>query len=358
VLPSLRALPGAPGEIELRLVLADASAGALRVQSARVARDNIPVRAVILLRDLTGDAGRVARPAPEAPRSILAKPAWSTGRAALLISEGLFGGFFGYSIQRSSGADDPRLLYPLILVGAGIGVGGAIIAAEEWEVGPGEAFYIAAGEVWPTLAGHLIYAGRFSPRQESDRWVFGLVGGTTGLALATLGLTLHGMSEGGALLAHSGGGFGLGLGALAEAFARGDLRKAPWAGMGYGAAVGWLAASAAAIHVRLAPSRVLFLDLGALLGGLGGAALGSPLLVNEPDAARVRAWLGITGGGAVAGAAIAVLATRGARAAVTRPGERARVLPGLPALGVIGESATASGERAPIVGVGWRGVLR
>src|SRR5262249_17259721 len=161
------------------------------------------------------------------------------------------GGFAGYSIQRASGSSDPRVLYPLLAVGAGVGLGGSLLAAGEGGVGYGEAFYIAAGEIWPTLAGELIYVGRFSPRTPADPRFFGLVGGVSGLTLATLGLTLHGMSEGGALLAHSGGGFGMVLGGLTEIMVRGDVHTTPAAGLGYGAALGWLAASAAAIHAQV-----------------------------------------------------------------------------------------------------------
>ena len=140
-------------------------------------------------------------------------------------------------MQRASGSDDPRLLYTLLAVGAGIGLGGAIIVAEEWDVGVGDAWSLVSGAWWPTLASHLLYEGRFGDLPGdtalgAERWSFGLIGGTTGLALATLGLTLGGMSEGGALLAHSGGGLGLVLGGLTELAVRGDIYRVPFAGMG------------------------------------------------------------------------------------------------------------------------------
>ena len=43
----------------------------------------------------------------------------------LAVNATLYGGVVGYSIQRSSGSEDPRLLYPLLAVGAGIAGGSA-----------------------------------------------------------------------------------------------------------------------------------------------------------------------------------------------------------------------------------------
>lgn len=359
VLPSLRAVPNAPRDVELRVALADPSAHSLLVRGERVARDNVPVRAVILLRDLVADLGgksAVVRRSPAPLGVVTTPPAKGTGRPVLLVASTLFGAFAGYSIQRASGSSDPRVLYPLLAVGAGIGFGASILAADEWEVSAGEAWYVTAGAVWPTLAGHLLYEGRFSPRIENDRWVFGLVGGTTGLTLSILGLTLHGMSDGGALLAGSGGSLGLVFGGLTEALVKGDIHHTPFSGMGYGAGLGWLAAAALATQLRVSPSRVLTVDLGALLGSLGGAALGSPLVLNEPDAARQRGWLAATGGGALVGATIALIATRGARSTESSSKSHARLPPVMPSIEVLGESAMGT-LRAPIVGFSLRGAL-
>jgi hypothetical protein len=357
VLPSLRAVPNAPRDVEIRIAVAAPSARSLLVRSERVARDDVPVRAVIFLRDLVADLGGssvvvAARPAPLGV--ITRPPAPGTGRPVLLVASTIFGAFAGYSIQRSSGSSDPRVLYPLLAVGAGIGLGASIIAADEWEVSAGEAWYVAAGAVWPTLAGHLLYEGRFSPRVENDRWVFGLVGGTTGLTLSVLGLTLHGMSDGGALLATSGGSFGLVFGGLTEALVKGDIHHTPFSGMGYGAGLGWLVAAAAATQLRVSPGRVLTVDLGTLIGSLGGAAVGSPLLLHEPDAARQRGWLAATGGGALVGATIALIASRGSKSAASPSKRHARLPPVMPSIEVLGESALGA-LRAPIVGVSVRG---
>ncbi len=362
LLPSLRATTAASRDVELRLVIADPAARSLLVRSERIARDDVPVRAVVLLRDLVADLGGVARARPLAidpatKGNVITTPPRGSGRPVLLVSSTLFGGFAGYSIQRASGSSDPRVLYPLLAVGAGIGLGASIIASDEWEVTAGEAWYVTAGSVWPTLAGHLLYQGRFSPRVESDRWVFGLVGGTAGVTFSILGLTLHGMSDGGALVAHSGGTFGLVLGGLTEAMVRGDLQRTPFSGMGYGTGFGWLAAAALATQLRVTPSQVLTVDIGALIGGLGGAALGSPLLLHEPDAGHQRGFIAATGGGALLGATIALIATRSGKKAEDPGKKRAALPPVLPAIEVLGESAIGT-LRAPIVGLSLRGTLR
>lgn len=350
-------------ELALRLVLADASSPALRMRVERVTPAKAPVRAVVMLRDLLSEptAGEPKQPAPplDAARGEVVTPARSAGRATLVVNATLYGGLFGYSVQRSTGSDDPRLLYPLLAVGAGVGLGGSLIIAEEWDVGVGDAWFLAAGAWWPTLAGHLLYEGRFAPYDtgdETERWAFGIVGGTTGIALSTLGLTLRGMSDGGALLAHSGGGLGLVLGGLGDIAIRGDVEVTPSAGMGYGAGLGWLVASAVATQVHVSPSRVLALDLGALLGGLGGAALASPLLFDAPTPTAQRAWVGVTAGSVLAGAGVAWYLTRPRGVPRTAPAPTDPRRFGRPTVGVVGESI-APGRRAPVYGVAWNGTL-
>ncbi|WP_437568088.1 hypothetical protein [Sorangium sp. So ce542] len=355
-------------EVELRLALASGGARSLRVRVERVARDDVAVRAAVMLRDLVAEldgAAAAASPPPgeEAPcaercRGRLATPARSLGKATLAANATVYGGLVGFSIQRSSGSDDPRLLYPLLAVGAGIGLGGAIIIAEEWDVGVADAWYLGSGTWWPTIAGHLIYQGRFAEHAEDpseERWAAGLIGGTAGITLAAMGLSLGRMSDGGALLAQSGGGLGLMLGGLVEWAARGDVQRTPIAGMGYGAALGWLAAAAAATQLDVTASEVLTVDVGALLGGLGAAALASPLVFDSPTEAQQRAWVGATAGGFLLGAGVAWCVTRPAAAGARSAGPSWNRF-GLPMLGVIGESVVGS-RRAPALGLGWQGAI-
>ncbi|WP_434042527.1 MULTISPECIES: hypothetical protein [Sorangium] len=354
-------------DVELRIALAPGGARSLRVRVERVARDELAVRAAVMLRDLVveldGDASAAPPRGEEAPCSErcagrLATPARSLGKATLAANATLYGGLVGFSIQRSSGSDDPRLLYPLLAVGAGIGLGGAIIIAEEWDVGVADAWYLGSGTWWPTIAGHLIYEGRFAEHAadpDQERWASGLIGGTAGITLAALGLSLGRMSEGGALMAQSGGGLGLTLGALVEWAARGDVDRTPIAGMGYGAALGWLAAAAAATQLDVTASQVLTIDVGALLGGLGAAALASPLVFESPTQAQQRAWVGAAAGGFLLGAGVTWYVTRAAFAGArgARPSWNRF---GLPMMGVIGESVVGS-RRAPALGLGWQGAI-
>lgn len=296
------------GELELKLVAAHPDERVLRVRLARFPEDEIELRAVVLVRDVVSrqrdPAG--ARPAPAERRE--RDDSWSEGRAILASNGTIYGGFLGYSIQRSSRSDDPRLLYPLMAVGAGVGLGAAIIASDEWDVGYGEAWYLVAGTWWPAVAGHLIYAGRFADTStvSDEAWTYGWIASITGVSLATIGLLPHGMDAGGAVLAHSGGATGMVVGGLAELAVTGNNDDFPFGGMGYGAAGGWLAASAAAMLFEPEASDVLVVDLGLLLGGLAGASAASPLLFDEPSDDKTRGWVAATGGGLLLGGAAAL----------------------------------------------------
>jgi hypothetical protein len=130
--------------------------------------------------------------------------------------------------------------------------------------------------------------------------------------------------------------------------------------MGYGAGLGWLATAAVATWVRVSPSRVLSIDLGAIVGGLGGAALASPLLFDAPTPDQQRTWLGITAGGSLLGAGVAWYMTRASSRAKPPPtstkARESALHIGLPLPGIIGESV-AGDRRAPVLGLAWQGML-
>ena len=75
-------------------------------------------------------------------------PTRSPGRAVLAVNGAVFGAFVAYSIQRASGNDDPRVLYPLLALGTGIGIGSTLLASEEWDVSTGDAWVLSAGAWW------------------------------------------------------------------------------------------------------------------------------------------------------------------------------------------------------------------
>lgn len=336
----------------LRILVASPDSPVLRMRVARASEEELAVRAAVMLRDLTVGRRRAPslEPEPAEPPPQLAVAARSAGRATLALNAALFGAFVGYSVQRSSGSDDPRLLYPLMALGTATGLGASMIIAEEWDVGVGDAWFLSAGAWWPAAAGGLIAEGRGVG--SSDRHSYALAGAGAGLGLATFALTFEGMGEGGALLTHSGGAFGTVLGGLTELAIEGSTdARTPYTGMGYGAAAGVLVAGAMATQIKEHPSRVLSLDIGAGLGGLAGAALASPFLFGDRTEGRDRTFLLSTMGGIAIGGTIGWLA-----APKPQVSERSGWAP-QPMAGVVGASQLGDGT-VPIYGAGLRGALR
>lgn len=300
--------------VTLRLV---AAAPGSRVELAREERfegeriASLEVRTVVMLRELY-EAGRRAeqepRPAPEL-RSPLEPPAPpSSGRAVLALNSAALGGYFGFTMQRASGSRDTRLVYPLVALGAGLGLGASLLVADEWDVSYGDAWYLAAGAWWPAGAG-LLLADAYGVEPQY-RFTYSLIAAMGGAGLATAGIAGRGMTEGDSVLAHSGGAFGALFGAMVEMGYRGDTSGSLERGLGWGAASGVIALGAIATQVDLPASRVLLLDLATSLGGLAGAAAASPLLpVEESDVTRTRLWLASAGAGAIAGGIVGWIIT-------------------------------------------------
>lgn len=343
-------------DLLVRILVAPPDSPVLRVRVEEVDQDALVLRGAVMLRDLTvGKSGAALRRAEAsqahtARAPALAIPARSAGRATLALNAALFGGSIGYSIQRSSGSDDPRLLYPLMALGTGMGLGASMIIAEEWDVGIGDAWYLSAGAWWPAAAGLLIAKG--NERLAPERYSYGIGFAGAGLGLATVALTFKGMGEGGALLTHSGGAFGTALGGLTELAIRGSTDSGtPYSGMGYGAAGGVVLAGVLATQVRAPSSRVLGLDIGAGLGGLAGAAITSPFLFGDRTEGRDRAFLIATMAGTITGGAIGWLVAP----SESRATPRAEV--GAPLAGVVGASQAKDGSLVPVLGIGWQGAM-
>jgi hypothetical protein len=358
-------------DIVVRLVAVAPGSKVAVVRTEAVKNADLAVRAVVMLRDVlaarpSGTAGESShRPSEriEAPPAF-AIPARSQGRSVLALNGALFGGFIGYSVQRGSGSDDPRLLFPLMALGTGLGLGASTIVAEEWDVGLGDAWYLSAAAWWPALSGLFLARSRVDA-DPSTEYSFALIGALSGLGLATTSLAVGGgMGQGGALMTHSGGAFGTLLGAMTELAIRGEatLTDPPNRGLGYGAGIGVVLAGVAAIRNDIEPSRVLAIDLGAGLGGLAGAAATSPFIfrhggapLTDPTSSRTpggdRAFLVTTMGCTLAGGLGAYWFTR------KPPPAKGAGPVVLPYVGVIGESLTTSGARAPAVGLGVSGVL-
>lgn len=342
-------------QIVLRLLVVPAGADHALVRTEATTFDEFQVRAVVILRDLIrGAQQQPASSSPserEQPLAARREPR-SAGRAVLAMNAAAFGGFVGYSLQRSSGSDDTQLTYPLMAIGTGVGLGGSLLIAEEWDVGTGDAWYMSAGVVWPTLGGLLLARGR-DVQPESDRYAWGVAGGLGGITLASVSLSFAGMHTGGAAVAHSGGFIGTGLGAGTEMVIRGSTDDTPYEGLGYGALGGVLLGGIIGRGVEESPSRIMMIDVGVGLGALSFAAVSSPLLIAEPTEGRERAWVLLTMSGAVVGGAAAYWMT-------DQPGadiEGSLPIPGQPMAGLIGQSLRSDGSVVPAYGVGWTGAF-
>jgi hypothetical protein len=343
------------GDYIVRLVAVPPNGHELRVRVETVAGDLVPVRGLVMLRDLltpqTAAEATLEREREEAVRGStqgVTAPARSQGRAVLAVSGGLFGAFTAYSLAQSGGSTDPRVLYPLLAVGTGIGLGAALLAADEWDVTTGDAWYLTAGALWGTTAGFFIADGH-NVQPTDDRYTWGMGGGLIGLGLATFALTRTTMDDGDATLAHSGGALGLAYGAAAEFIVNGSTSGTPYTGMGYGAAIGLFGAGLLATQVSLSPSRMLLIDVGAGGGALLGAAAASPLIVLENQTeGNVRGWVSATVAGSVVGGGLVWWLTRD-----RHPDAKASFLKyGTPSAGLIGASATPTGWQ-PAYGISW-----
>jgi len=298
--------------LRLRIVAIRPGTRLMLTRSERSTPEDLDVRIAVMMRDLLQGKPEAAPPAPPTAPAVEAeqREPRSSGRAVLALNAALFGGYLGYSIQHASGSSDERLVYPLVALGTGVGLGASMLVADEWDVSVGGAWFLAAGLWWPTASG-LLFAAHQDVARE-DRFVYGVVLGTGGVALATAAMSLTEITDGDAALAQSGGAIGMGLGGLTQLFIDGRTKRTPSGGMAYGGVAGVLTAGVLATQIDPRPGHVLLVDLGATLGALTGAAAGSPLLlVDEQESKpRTRAWIGSIFAGTLLGAGIGYWATR------------------------------------------------
>jgi hypothetical protein len=351
---SARLEPAGGDTFILRILAVPPKGKQLRVRVERVSGADVSVRGLVLLRDLlstTGSGASESGPRPqESANTGLMSGLHSQGRAVLAANAALFGAFTAYSVQRASGSEDPRLLYPLLTLGTGIGLGGALLVAEEWNIGTGDAWTLAGAAWWGTASGVLLANGRHI-QPLTDRYAWGVGGGLIGLSLATFSLTRGKADEGDAVLVNSGAAVGLGLGALGDFFYAGDIEKrTPYTGAGIGAAAGLIVGGTMATFVQVSPSRVLLVDLGAGLGAATGAALASPLVFEDVTEEKTRGFVAATAGGTLVGGTVAWLLTRERKA----PPPNALAPHFIPFGGIIGGSQTREGS-TPAYGGGLRG---
>jgi hypothetical protein len=210
----------------------------LAVREERVTPSTLEVTTLGMLRELLAvarhEAAAVSALAPGPSEVVEPEPEAeyrSEGRAVLAFHTAALGAYLGFSLQRASGSNDARLTYPLAALGAGVGLGASVVVSEEWDIGVEHAWYLGAGMLWPGLGTLLALEAR-DLRSANDQFIFGLLGAVGGLSLATAGLSLGDVGDGGAALTHSGGSMGLLLGGLAEMAIAGDAERKPSRGMG------------------------------------------------------------------------------------------------------------------------------
>jgi len=313
--------------LRLRIVAVAPGENILRERTQRVDLQTLEIRANVMMRDVVHSSRQAAErsPAPPAPEHTLESEApRSQGRAVLALNAAVVGGYVGFSLQRASGSVDPRLTYPLVALGTGIGLGASMLVADEWDITLGDAWFLSAGAWWPIASGVLIAKSYDVPKE--DRYVYGLVAASAGVTLSVAAVSAKPMSEGGALLAHSGGAAGTLLGGLTQMAYEGKTDITPERGMGYGAGIGVVTAGALATQVKVTSSRMLLIDLAASLGALTGAAAASPLLLvdEKEDPTRNRIWLASVAAGTVVGGAIGWFSTRGS---ASKEDKRALAMP-------------------------------
>lgn len=339
------------GEVIVRIVVAAPGARQLRVRVERVAAADVSARGLVMLRDLLAtlparpDAPSPARENVPSHHLGVVRTLRSQGRAILAAHAAGFGAFGAFSIQRASGSDDPRVMYPLLALGTGVGVGAALLVAEEWDVGTGDAWFLASGAWWGVASG-LLFANGQDVQPFRDRYAWGVGAGLAGLGVATLTSAWSKMDEGDAVLSISGGGAGLLFGTLGERIAEGDVTARGTTGAGLGAAAGVVATSVLATQITVSPSRVMLVDLGVGLGTLAGAAAASPLVFEDATPGRARGFLVAATAGAVAGGAAALWLTR--RLDTPEPGPAPRGARALPWAGPVG--VPRQGEPQPLGG--------
>jgi hypothetical protein len=300
--------------LRLRIVAVAPGQNVLRERTQRLDAASLEVRANVMMRDVVNSfqAGAEPKAAGPKPEPLLDSEApRSQGRAVLALNSAVVGGYVGFSLQHASGSDDARLTYPLVALGTGIGLGASMLVADEWDITLGDAWFLSAGAWWPIASGVLL-AKSYKKAEHEDDYVYGLVAASAGVTLSAAALSVKPMSEGGAVLTHSGGAVGSLIGGLTEMAYRGRTKLTPERGIGYGAGVGVLTAGALATQVSVTSSRMLLIDLAASLGALTGAAAASPLLlVKEKESApRNRLWLASIASGTVLGGGIGWLSTR------------------------------------------------
>lgn len=290
--------------VRIILVRDDGTTHSVRTEVGEADYEVQTIRALAMLADVR--ATPVAA-AATGERAAPVKRDVSHGRATLATTGAVLGGYFGFALENAGGDVDTRLVYPLVALGAGVGLASALIIAEEWPMDRPSAWYISGGGLWLTLSGVLI-AGEQDLKHPTDRYPYGLIGTVAGLGISSYMVSQREISEAEAIFSQSGALFGTIAGGLAQELIEPGNGAFPKLGVGIGAGGGWLLASMGTAHLMpgLTSSRVLFADLGGFLGTLVGAAAASPTVVTQgqPKAENSRVFFGASLAGLAVGSVV------------------------------------------------------
>lgn len=289
---------------------------------------DLPMHCAAAVRDLVSGERALGQAAHPAVAAAPVETVQSPGKPVMAAAGAVYGGYLGYTLQRAGGSEDTRLAYPMIALGAGIGIGAALLASEEWSIGSADAWYLTAAGLWPTISGVALADG-YGVQPENERHLYGLLGSAIGISGATVALTFKDMSDGDAAFTHSGGVAGTLVGGLTDLLVQGTTDVTPSRGVGYGAGIGVLLAGALVSQWDAPPaSDVMLVDLSAGLGGLAGAAALSPLVFSgEETPDKTRAWLAATLGGLIAGGVVGYFIVDSDDDSQQAPAEQAAKLP-------------------------------
>ncbi len=291
----LRFVAVAPGERELRVRVEESSAVDLP------ARALVTLRQLLLRRPAGGSAPIEARE-PQASH-VTPGATRTSGRVVLALHGAAFGAFGGLAVERTSGSEDSRLLFPLLAIGGSVGAGAAILAADEWNIDTDGASSLGIAMLTGTVAGYALGAEYVHVGSASRAYAYGVAGGVAGLSVGAFTLA-HTTTPSLAATLAAGAFLGAIGGTLTSRLAKGNLDAPLTQGLGEGVAAGILGTAALAVLGEPDANRLVNLNLGAGLGALVGAAAGTPFLLEPKSVATDRSFLACTLAGAAAGGAL------------------------------------------------------
>jgi hypothetical protein len=280
-LPATARAQAEPGELDraLGVVLRSGCAEGLPRLTALADRTDLPPddramarRVAGLCQNILADRARSGAPPPgEVDRS---------GRGKLVFGGVLYGIWAGVALDIMADIDDGRALVIPPLIGGAAGLAISLLTTREGEITNAQAWARITGFDYGTYSG-LIWGAAADGDEEvvvGTALATGLAGGITAILLTRNRHPLQGDVE----LVRSGGLWGFATGGLLAAVVQPDQSRSVFTMMGLGMDGGLAVGLTLANVYDLPRNRVLFMDTGALGGGLLGFAA-AYLTIGSPD---------------------------------------------------------------------------